>query len=477
MDKKKILGFALGPMLSAVIGFISIPIIAWIFSPEDVGRMNIFTIFMSLSVLLFILGLDQSYVREYHQSSDRYSLLKACFLPGFLLLLFALLVSLQFADKLSMLLYGVHEPLWYQITAACVLANFASRFLALVIRMQERGLAYSASQVLPKLTVLFILMGYLTFGVQNNYSSLLLAQFASVMVVVCVFGWNARFEWLHAAKSRVDVAQLKKLLHFGIPLIGAGLAFWGLSATSTIALRSLSDFKELGIYSMSMIFAGAATIFQSIFATVWWPMVYKWVASGEDLSKIDAVTQHVLALVCLILVLTGMFSSVIDLLLPAEYVKVKYLIICSMVQPLLYTLSEATVVGINITRRTKYAFFATAAALLTNAMLSYWLVPTLGASGAAIANAVAFTVFFVARTEASVFVWRKFPRRKMYLFIFTGVALSVLSVLYAPLLSSYVGFAWAMLIPVIYISFRAQWSNILKILCGYILGGRKSKSA
>lgn len=432
MNRRVVLAFAAGPVLAAGLSFISLPFIAWYFSPEDIGRNNIFHLATSLFVLFCVLGLDQAYVREFHETEDRGSLMKACFAPGMILLLAAVAMTIPFAGDISRIMFGKYRPLWYYLTAICIVCAFISRFLSLVVRMQERGSAYSASQILPKIAFLCALMGLVFFGANIDYTLLLYANVVSLSLVVFVLAINTRADWCRAIGSRVSSEKYKKLLHYGLPLIGAGLAYWGLSATSTIMLRIFSGFREIGIYSMAMSIAGAALILQSIFSTVWMPTVYKWVAAKEDLNKIDIVTDHVLAVVSLLFALTGIFSWTIDYLLPADYNQVRYIILCCMAQPLLYTLSETTVVGLNVQRKSMHAFGIAIAALVTNLICSYFLVPTFGAAGAAASNALAYLVFLILRTELSVMFWRKFPRFKVYTVSIVLIGFSILTALAGP---------------------------------------------
>ena len=426
MDRKRILAFSIGPLLGAALSFVTLPLLAWYYPPEDVGRNNIFQIFNSFALLLCVLGLDQAYVREFHESADRRSLLRNCALPGFLILLIGIVSSLPLSGVFSMLLYGENHPIWYQATAACVVLTFVIRFLSLVLRMQERGLAYSASQVIPKLIVIALLTAYSVFGMLPSYGSLLFANFISLFLVAIVFTWNAREELRLFNSLKIDRDQLKSLLKFGVPLIGAGLAYWGLSATSVIALRSYSGFSELGIYSLGMSFAGAATIFQSIFTTVWIPTVYKWVAEKKDLNRIDDVIDHVAVAVCLIFVLTGLLAWLIDYILPRGYGDVRWIIVCCMAQPLLYTLSESTVVGLNVQRKTYLSLLISVFSLICNLLLGVLLVPKFGAAGAASSNAIAYFVFFVLRTEMASRSWRRIKRKSIYPVVSMIIAVSIL---------------------------------------------------
>jgi O-antigen/teichoic acid export membrane protein len=469
MDRRKILAFALGPVLGAALGFISIPLTAWYFPPEDIGRNNVFQIFSSFSILLCILGLDQAYVREFHETKDRFSLFKACFIPGLILLLLMLAATLPFAGEIARMLYGESKPAWYLITIGCVILSFMGRFFSLVVRMQERGLAYSTSQVLPKLAVITVLVSYLVFGAEKIYSNLLYANFVSASLVVLVFGWNTRTDWLPAATAKVNRTELKKLLHFGFPLIGAGVAYWGLTATSTITLRTFSDFKELGIYSMAMSFGGVAIIFQSIFSTIWMPTVYKWVAKNQDLNRINMVTRYVQVVICFIFTLAGMLSWMIDYVLPPDYKQVKYIVVCCMAQPLLYTLSETTVVGLNIQRKSMYALGIAILALACNVLFSVLLVPRFGAAGAAVSNALAYFVFFTARTEASVWLWRSVPRGKLYASVVLVLMLSIITALIGQHIAFHYSLVWLMLAVALVVWFKKEIIEILSFV-----GGRRS---
>ena len=70
MGIKNFIGFAFGPIASAVLGLITVPVFSWVFSPEDVGRLNILHMVISFCLLLLVLGLDQAYVREFHETSN-----------------------------------------------------------------------------------------------------------------------------------------------------------------------------------------------------------------------------------------------------------------------------------------------------------------------------------------------------------------------------------------------------------------------
>jgi O-antigen/teichoic acid export membrane protein len=425
LNAKKVLQFSVGPLGAAVLGLFTLPIVAWLFSPEDIGRLSMLQVTISFSLLLFSLGLDQAYVREFHEVQDKPSLLKSVMLPGLVILSLVLIGLMLMPWSASFLLFGIESTWLTGLLLLSILLSFFSRFLSLILRMQERGLAFSMSQILPRLLFLVIVLGYLWLGAEAIFENLMMAKVLSLIAVFVIYSWNTRKGWWPALSATIDKTKQNQMIRYAIPLIGSGVAFWGLIAMDKIFLRSLSTFEELGIYSVAVSFAGVALVFQAIFSTVWAPVVYKWAVEGVDPLKIKNVMDYVTLAVIVIWSLAGMFSWVVTYILPPEYQQVQYILLAAMAYPLLYTLSEATGVGIGIKRKTMYSMLAAVVALGFNAIGNWWLIPIYGASGAAMASAVAFFVFFTIRTEAGAKLWVSFERWQMYGFVLLLISLSL----------------------------------------------------
>lgn len=426
VNARKIFYFSIGPVGGAVLGFITLPTMAWFFTPADIGKLTMLQVAISFSLLLFSLGLDQAYVREFHEVDDKPALLKAVVIPGQVILWLSIITISLLPWSVSEFLFGRDSMYLTILLFLSVLTAFNSRFLSLILRMQERGLAYSVSQVLPKLIFLVIIFTNVVFSFDAVFENLILAHLISLFSVFVIYAWNTRNQWIPAVSSSIDRRNLIQMIRYAIPLIGGGVAFWGLTAMDKFFLRELSSFEELGVYSMAVSFAGAALVFRAIFSTVWAPVVYKWAAEGVNPAKIKEVIDYVTLAVIVIWSLAGMFSWLTSYILPPPYKNVQFILIVAMTYPLLYTLSEATGVGIGIKRKTIYTMLAAIVALVVNGIGNYFLIPLYGAGGAAMASAISFMVFFIIKTEASSFLWESFDRSKMYLLVITSLSFSLL---------------------------------------------------
>lgn len=461
MTPRKILSFAIGPIGGALFGLITLPLVTWFFAQEDVGRLSMLQVTISFGVLLFSLGLDQSYVREFHERENKPALLKQAAIPGFVLLIFTLAILLCFGDLLSEILFEVSATHLSLLVALALLASFTSRFLSLILRMGERGLAYSMSQLLPKLVLVIIIGLYVFLGSDKTLTNLVLATTSSLVAVTLIFAWNTRYEWLKATTEPINLGQVGSMLKFGLPLVFGGMAFWGLTALDKVLLRTLSNFEELAIYSVSVSFSAAAILFKNVFSTVWAPIVYKWVSSGNGIEAVEKVQRFVLAFTILLFCLAGLLSWTITYFLPQEYDSVKWIIVSCLGFPLLYTLSETTVVGVGISRRSSFAMLASLLAFAVNIFGNFWLIPLFGAKGAAVSTCFSFLIFFILRTEFSIYVWRKFPRLLLYSYSITLVLLACTFTLYGS--DFFKGFilSWSALLIFSIFNFRNEYRTTI----------------
>ncbi|UAC47863.1 polysaccharide biosynthesis C-terminal domain-containing protein [Bacillus aquiflavi] len=137
----------------------------------------------------------------------------------------------------------------------------------------------------------------------------------------------------------------------------------------------------------------------------------------------------------LIAILTIMFKDLIVLLLGAEYRTATFIMPFLVFMPVMYTISETTVIGINFYKKTRWHLFITIIVFFVNLGMTFVLVPKMGATGAAIATGLSFIIFMFLRTLIS----KKYFNvdYKLYKFFF----ITILVALYA-LYNSFYSWSW-----------------------------------
>lgn len=465
MGLGKLAGFALGPIGTSALSLITVPVIAWNFTPDDVGRIAMLQVGISFCLLLFGLGLDQAYVRDYHLAVDKAALFRKVIKPGLALLVMALIATLMFwPNFISHVLFGELDFIYSFLVGVCFIGAFISRFLSLVLRMQGRAVAFSISQILPKLLYLTVIATCVIICDTHDLYQLLCANvFAFIFVVVCL-AWFTREEWRNAKAPSVPISSAK-LIRFGAPLVFSGLAFWGMISLDKIFLRHYGTYVDIGLYSVATSFAGVAGILQGIFSTIWAPKVYEMYGNGVDPSALHKASEIVLAVVVIFFCIIGVTSWMVVYILPSEYEAAHSLLTACMAFPLFYTLSEASGIGVGVMKKSILAMIATLTSLVVNVMLNFILVPNFGASGAATALAISFFFLVIIRTEFAARVWFDFSRRKIYAYSFVVTAISVFGAITHGGHNQFVAMLWLILL----VAVTVDYFDALKGAVRYIL--------
>ncbi|WP_173497663.1 oligosaccharide flippase family protein [Shewanella sp. ISTPL2] len=460
---KKILSYSFGPIGGALFSFITLPLIANFFSVEDLGRFSILQVSIAIGVMLFSLGLDQAFVREYHECDNKPDLFRFMMLPN--VIFFPLLILIFCFTPVTTLLLDFDDDISSVLIAMSLCLFMLNNQLGYLFRMEERGFVYSLTILVPRVTLfIFILMTVYVFKI-FEFRYLIYSFFLSVLSSTLVMLFFVDKGVFNILKLNFDLNMLKKMLSFGLPLIISGLAYTGLTTLDRYVLKSLSTLHEVGVYAVALGFASVTGIFSSIFSSMWHPLVYRWVNEGVKMPKIIMSIECMTLFLSFVWSLLGMFSFILVYFVPDDYQFLNYLFMACVGVPLIYMLSEVTQVGIGISRRTSFSILASVVSLLLNVILNILLIPDFGASGAAIATLISFVIFFMVRTESSVFLWQSFPRIRVYVILFQYVSLSILFQFYhVSFLTSTL--LWSVLFLISLFLFKARVRFIYHMLLG-----------
>lgn len=428
MNVRKILHFSIGPLGAALLGILTIPVLTWMFTVEDIGRFSILQIVMSFSCILFTMGLDQAYVREYHETENKLVIFKTVIITS---VLFGLVITSLFLifqiDFISQSAYKISSHYLSFMTVICIILTILLRYVTLNIRMQEKGLVYSVSQIFPKVFLLVaVLCLFLLDFSKMDFNKLITIQTFSLFFVLLIFCFYIRNDLFLLLKVNFDYSLLKKMLVFGLPLVVSGLVFWLMQASSRIFLLNHSTLLEVGIFSVAISIAAGFSVLTTIFNTIWVPTIYKLIKDGDPVKEVERVSGFIALAISFLLFTVCVGMPLIPKFLPNAYVGIEYVILLCILQPLFYTLSESTAIGILVRRKTTISIFVSFIGLLVNMILLWLLVDKHGAIGAAVALAISFWIYFVFRTELSSRIWKDFKRYKLYLHSFVCLIFSLL---------------------------------------------------
>lgn len=397
---KKFIDFAMGNILVLILGLLSSSIITRIITPDQNGIFSMFTTITSLIILVIMIGMDQSYVRYYHEESEenRGKLLRRCIKLPLTLNIILGLCMLIFYKPISNWL--VNESSFFVTLLILIHSTFniISNFVLINIRMKQRGKLYSFVTVTNK--IFYLLFVWIFYGIfKNNYMTLILSFVLANICMAIVGMVMEKEDWFNFNSSGELNTDTKSLIKYGSPFIFSMAIVWVFQSIDKVSLKIFSDNYQIGLYAGAMTIIGLMNTLQGAFTTFWTPVAYeKYSKHPEDTNFFSEINQIVSLVMILLSIGLIACKEIIVLLLGPAYRETIFIFPFLVFMPIMYTISETTVLGINFKKKTKYHIYIAVFAAISNIIGNIILVPRMGATGAAISTGLSYIVFFLART-------------------------------------------------------------------------------
>ena len=413
---KKFGAFSIGPVVSAFLGFLTVPVITYFISPEEYGRASMFILAQGTVSMLMYLGMDQAFIREFNKEKKDISRLmsNAIIIPMITVILLDIFVFLN-AKFISYILFDTEkELLAVYILAIMFPFMIIENFSLLKIRMEEKGVVYSFFTILLKFFVLILTIGLFIVYEKSFRSVVYALAFAEILNGIILY--IVSMSKMNLRAKHIDKKLIVRMLKFGLPLIPASVLGWALTSIDKIMLRIMCSYSDLGLYTAAFKIVSVLGIIQSCFTLFWTPVAYRWYESGVEKSNFENVNRiisFIMTVLCLGILL---FKEIVALILGNDFWEAIYVFPFLLLNPIMYTMSEATSVGIGFKRKTYYNIMVSGVSGAVNIILNYLLIPEFAGKGAAIATGISYLVFFWMRTLISGKLWIKFSIREYMLY-------------------------------------------------------------
>lgn len=414
---KKFISFSIGGYINIIIGLLTVPITTRIVSPEQYGVNSLIVTLVNAVGIICYLGLDQGFVRFFYEEKVENRgklLLKSIFIPVILSFVF-IFFSYFFKKRIDFFILGIESKELIIILGIWIIFIILNRFALLIIRMQQKGKLYSFFQVISKLfEFLLILILFKKFG--NDYRTLSFATLGSLILVTIIAILSERRMWSFEGNLKINS---KELLQYSIPLSLTMALNWLFGSSDKVIIKIFSNTTELGLYSGAFKIIALMTVIQNGFTTFWTPVSYEqYLKDPNNTEFFRRITNYlaVLFFTLGIVILSG--RDAIIFLLGKKYYDSVFIMPMLVFIPIMYLLSETTMIGIAFKKQTKYFLYISIVVSILNVVGNILLVPKVGAKGAAISTGISYIVFFSLRTYYSEKLIKfKFDLKRIYIII------------------------------------------------------------
>lgn len=410
----------IGTILTLIIGFFTTPIITRLVAPDIYGDFALFNTYSTLAVSFLSLGLDRTFIRYYYidDNKDRqidlfFKCQKMSLKAYSLFVLCVILLKATKIIKIDIVVLG--------LLVLNVVLMLCNRFLLLNLRVNHKAREYATLNCVYK--IIYVIVALITISLTRENEFLYLASSVIVAAIaqsVLAFLFSIRGKCIRKIdkKQKTDFAS-KELIYYGLPLMMSAAVFSVMQSTDRIALDYFCPKTVVGIYASAQSLMSVFSIIQTTFNSVWGPTAIEKYENGEGTPQYYKKMNDIMLVIMFgfgIMVL--LFKDLIVLLLGEKYREAAQIIPFLMFNPIMYTLSETTCVGIQIKKKPIYEMYVMLTACVTNILGNLILIQIFDARGAAISTGISYILFFTLRTMVSEKNYKiGFDLKKTYLFV------------------------------------------------------------
>jgi len=397
---KRFLQFGAGNIVVLILGVVSSPIITRIIIPTEFGKFSMFNTITNLCLLIITVGIDQAFVRFFNEEKEenRTQLLVRSVRMPLIINMFFSVAILMLYKPISMFIIGEYSILIVLMIIVQNTFNILGRFLLLYIRMNQKAKIYSFLQVCGK--IVYILSVVLLVKLfDNDYRTLVISIILSNIVITLIAIAINKNQWKTIKLNSNLNTKMGEMIKFGFPLVFATAITWIFQSIDKVFIGKFSGYTELGIYSAAFSIIALLNTLQTTFTTFWIPVAYeRYKNNPEDkqfFSKVNSIITVVMMFMAITIIL---FKDILVFLLGRKYRGASMIFPFLVFMPMMYTISETTVLGISFAKKTKHNIVIAIVSAFTNVIGNIILVPGLGAKGAAISTGISYIIFFIMRT-------------------------------------------------------------------------------
>ena len=263
--------------------------------------------------------------------------------------------------------------------------------------MQYQTGLYAVLQVMQKVLYMGLALVLVLTVRGQDLMNLVLATMVSYLVPTAVGIFMKREYWFgETGRSGVSFGEL---LRYGAPFIlsmGLSTLF---QALDKLSINAFCDYSEVGIYTSAMQITSAFAVVQTTFNTMWAPMAIEhYEKDPEDKEFYVRGNQVITAVMFTLGILLIFLKDVFALFLGEKYRQAAYVLPFLIFFPIMYTISETTVGGINFKKKSSMHILIAGGACLANFIGNTLLVPIYGGKGAAVSTGLSYILFWFLRT-------------------------------------------------------------------------------
>lgn len=388
---ENMLVYGLGGVISRIIPFIMVPLIAYLLpSKMYFGLADNANLILSFGSAIAVMGMYDAMYRYFFEKEDDKYKKTVCSTTVYFTLGMSLLVSLLIAlfhNQLAQVAFKTTEYSYVVfIVAVATLVSATNGIISAPTRMQNKRKIFLVTNTLSPIlsyavSIPLILQGHYIIALPIG------ALISGITMEAAFLIMNRK--WFDI--RLFDTKLLKKLLIMAVPLLPNVLIYWVFNSSDRLMITNMIDLDASGLYSFSGKLGHASQLIYTAFAGGWQYFAFSTMKENDQVKNnshifeyLSAITFAATAFICVI------SKAFFELLFPQMYWEGYIVAPYLFLAPLLQMLFQVSGNQFLVVKKT----WPLSVLLLTGAVLNiicnYELIPVIGIEGAAIGTLLGY---------------------------------------------------------------------------------------
>ena len=300
---KNFMGFSMSAWINAGLSLVSTPLITRLFSPTEVGKISIFITIVNLLLNVTYLGIDQAFVRFYHEPPEKNSknsllgicLMMTCTIAGLVSILILLFGRILSTTVLGYVTYIVPISL-----CISVFSNIIMRYVNHYARMQNNILLFNLQAIC--ITVISNI-SYIAVALYNaNAENAIIFRTLLTGIAGCLFFVHIK-KITDFKKMNMNKNAIKVILFYALPICPSAILAVANNSIGQLLMKHYVSYEMVGIYSNAVTVASIITLIQNGVYHYWEPLVFEnYKTSQKQIMKMHHMISFVMILFALCII-------------------------------------------------------------------------------------------------------------------------------------------------------------------------------
>lgn len=370
----------IGTGLNILISLVTVPIITRLVNPSEYGQLSFFNMYSNIAYIILLLGLDQAYVRFFYKSNEEiykrgifYSCLKW---PIILTSIVSIFIVIFGRNMLQV------EEKYTNIVLLIFILNLFSlilqRFVLLTLRLEMNTKLFSFLNVLSKIIYTILAITLILIIKKDYYLILIFSTFFSTFATVVIGILCKRKLYINKNISTKGINKIE-LLKYGYPFIFSSILSMGFQYADKLTIKHYGTYEDVGIYAGALNIISMFSIINNVFNTLWAPMSMEHYEKQPNNKEFFIKGNQFITVIMFFMAINMiLFKDIISMFLDKQYRLAAYILPFLVFEPVMNTISETTVNGINFAKKSKMHIIITFCCCIVNVIGNVILIPKIG---------------------------------------------------------------------------------------------------